>query len=60
MRAFYERWYRPELMTLVVVSLFPLGLGPGPTLLSRIAPGVIWIAALLASVLSLDHLFRRR
>jgi len=49
---------QPLLFLLVVVSLFPLGLGPGPTLLGRIAPGVIWIAALLASMLSLDNLFR--
>ena len=43
---------------LVVTSLFPLGVGPSPQLLASIAPGVIWIAALLASVLSLDSLFR--
>ena len=42
----------------MVVSLFPLGVGPGPQTLSGMAPGVIWIAALLATVLSLDHLFR--
>ncbi len=49
---------QPLLFLLVVVSLFPLGLGPGPLLLARIAAGVIWIAALLASTLSLDSLFR--
>ena len=43
---------------LVVVSLFPLGVGPGQQILARIAVGVIWIAALLATVLSLDGLFR--
>ena len=43
---------------MVVVTLFPLGVGPSPTLLANIAPGVIWIAALLATVLSLDSLFR--
>lgn len=53
-----SEWLQPLFFLVVVVSLFPLGLGPGPTLLSRIAPGVVWIAALLASVLSLDHLFR--
>ncbi len=49
---------QPLFFLLVVVSLFPLGLGPGPVLLARIAAGVIWIAALLASTLSLDSLFR--
>jgi len=48
----------PVLFLLVVVSLFPLGIGPSPQLLARIAPGVIWIAALLATVISLDALFR--
>jgi len=48
----------PLMFQLVVVSLFPLGIGPGPNLLARIAPGVLWIAALLATVISLDSLFR--
>ncbi|MEE4219050.1 MAG: heme exporter protein CcmB [Xanthomonadales bacterium] len=48
----------PVIFLLVVVSLFPLGIGPSPQLLGRIAPGVIWIAALLATVISLDALFR--
>lgn len=48
----------PLIFLLVVVSLFPLGVGPGPNLLARIAPGVIWIAALLATVIALDTLFR--
>jgi len=41
----------------IVVSLFPLGVGPEPDLLRTIAPGVIWVAALLASMLSLTRLF---
>ncbi len=49
---------QPLVFLLVVVSLFPLGVGPGPQVLARIAVGVIWIAALLATVLSLDSLFR--
>lgn len=48
----------PLIFILVTVSLFPLGIGPGSDLLARIAPGVIWIAALLATVVSLDSLFR--
>ena len=41
----------------VVVTLFPLGIGPEPELLRRIAPGVIWVAALLATLLGLPRLF---
>jgi heme exporter protein B len=41
----------------IVVSLFPLGIGPETQLLQRIAPGVVWVAALLASMLSLGRLF---
>ena len=43
---------------LIVITLFPLGIGPEPKLLSRIAPGIIWVAALLAAMLSLERLFR--
>jgi heme exporter protein B len=42
---------------LLVVALLPLGLGPDLALLSRIAPGVLWIALLLAALLSLGRLF---
>jgi heme exporter protein B len=42
---------------LVVVAMLPLGLGPDLKLLSRIAPGVLWIALLLAALLSLPRLF---
>lgn len=41
----------------IVVSLFPLGVGPEPKMLRTMAPGVIWVAALLASMLSLGRLF---
>lgn len=41
----------------VVASLFPLGIGPEPTLLAKIAPGMLWVAALLAAMLSLNRLF---
>ncbi|WP_312837150.1 heme exporter protein CcmB, partial [Pantoea sp.] len=43
---------------LIVITLFPLGIGPEPQLLARIAPGVAWVAALLASLLALERLFR--
>lgn len=43
---------------LIAVSLFPFGVGPEPTTLARIAPGVIWVVALLAAILSLDRLYQ--
>jgi len=42
---------------IIVVSLFPLGVGPEADLLRRLAPGVLWVAALLATMLSLPRLF---
>lgn len=42
----------------LAVALFPLGVGPEPGILSRIAPGVVWVAALLATTVSLDRLFQ--
>jgi heme exporter protein B len=41
----------------IVASLFPLGIGPETNLLRSIAPGVVWVAALLASMLSLGRVF---
>jgi heme exporter protein B len=41
----------------IVVSLFPLGIGPEPQLLKKIAPGILWVAALLATMLGLARLF---
>jgi len=45
------------LFFVIVVSLFPLGVGPEPNLLRAIAPGVIWVAALLSCMLALARLF---
>jgi len=45
------------LFFVIVSSLFPLGVGPDPALLRMIAPGVIWVAALLASMLALHRVF---
>src|SRR5688572_5351966 len=41
----------------IVVSLFPLGIGPEAQLLRSVAPGVVWVAALLATMLALGRLF---
>jgi heme exporter protein B len=48
----------PLLFFILVTSLFPLGVGANPNLLQAIGPGVIWVAALLAALLSLDGIFR--
>jgi heme exporter protein B len=47
----------PLVFFAIVVSLFPLGVGPEPNLLRALAPGVVWVAALLATMLSLNRLF---
>ena len=47
----------PLVFFLIVVTFFPLALGPQESLLSSLAPGVIWIAALLASLLAVESIF---
>ena len=47
----------PLIFFLIVVTFFPLALGPQENLLSSLAPGVIWIAALLASLLAVETIF---
>ncbi len=46
-----------SLFVLLAGSLFPLALGPSPELLTRMAPGIVWVSALLAALLPLDRLF---
>lgn len=48
----------PLLFFVLVTSLFPLGIGANPNLLQAVAPGVIWVAALLAALLSIENVFR--
>lgn len=50
-------WLTALFFFVMVSSLFPLGVGPEPQLLQRIGPGVLWVAATLASLLSLSRLF---
>ena len=47
----------PLIFFLIVITFFPLALGPQESLLSSLAPGVIWIAALLASLLAIETIF---
>ena len=49
---------QPAMLALLIVVLFALGLGTRPELLSQAAPAVMWLAVLLAGLLSLDSLFR--
>lgn len=61
LRLAYRRrseWINPLAFFVIVVALFPLGLTVGPNTLSLIAPGVVWVSALLATLLSLEHMFR--
>lgn len=50
--------FNPLVFFLMVATLFPLGVSPDPTFLAEVAPGVVWVAALLATLLSMDSLFR--
>ncbi len=45
------------LFFLVVAALFPLAIGPAPETLGRVAPGIVWVCALLSALLPLDRLF---
>lgn len=49
---------QPLLFVLMVVTLFPLGVGPSPELLQRIGPGIIWIAAILSGLMGMERIFR--
>jgi heme exporter protein B len=51
-------WLTPLLFFIIVICLFPFALGPGSALLTKIAPGIIWVAALLAIVISINDLFQ--
>lgn len=52
-------WLTPLGFFLLVVMLFPLAITPEPKKLALMAPGIIWVAALLAMLLSLDGMFRQ-
>jgi heme exporter protein B len=61
LRLALRRWdqaLQPLIFFAVVITLFPLAIGPELAELRRIAPGVLWVAAMLASLLAADALFR--
>ena len=49
----------PILFYVIVVTLFPLGVSPDQTFLSQLAPGVVWVTALLAALISMESVFRQ-
>ena len=51
-------WLNPVLFFIIVLCLFPLGVGPEPNLLRLMAPGIVWIAALLSVLLAAERLFK--
>ena len=51
-------WINPLVFFVIVITLFPLGIGPDTELLRQIAPGILWVAALLATLLASETLFR--
>ena len=51
-------WLNPLIFFCLVCTLFPLGIGPNPQRLAELAPGILWVVALLASLLASDQLFR--
>ena len=50
--------FNPLLFGFLVALMFPLGLGPSPATLAKLAPGLVWIIALLSCLLATDQLFR--
>lgn len=51
-------FFNPLAFSLIVCSLFPMGVGPNPQQLALLAPGILWVVALLACLLSSDTMFR--
>ncbi|GAC33458.1 heme exporter protein CcmB [Paraglaciecola polaris] len=49
---------QPMMFFILVISLFPLGIGPNPEILQKVGPGVIWVAAILSSLLGMERLFK--
>lgn len=58
--AYYQRaeLLQPLIFFLLIICLFPLAVGPNPATLKLIGPGVIWVAAILSSLMGLERLFR--
>lgn len=53
-----SEWVNPLVFFVMVCSLFPLSLGPDPRQLAELAPGILWVVALLAAMMATEGLFR--
>jgi heme exporter protein B len=53
-----SEWSNPLVFFVMVCALFPLGIGPQPQRLAELAPGILWVVALLSALLATDSLFR--
>lgn len=51
-------WSIPVIFLIMIVSVFPMALGPSPKTLSIFAPGIIWVAVVLSLLMSLEYVFR--
>jgi heme exporter protein B len=51
-------WMMPVIYFLMIACLFPLALEPDPDLLTKLAPGIIWVAIVLSLIMSLENIFR--
>ena len=51
-------WLNPLAFFALVITLFPVGISPSASVLATLAPGLLWVAALLATLLSLEGMFR--
>ncbi|MFC3121972.1 heme exporter protein CcmB [Agaribacter flavus] len=49
---------QPLMFFIIVISLFPVAIGPSPELLQRVSGGVVWVAAILSLLLGMERLFR--
>ena len=54
----WDQVIQPLIFFVIVTTLFPLAISPALDELRRIAPGIVWVAAMLASLLALESLFR--
>src|SRR5689334_10440715 len=54
----WDQVIQPLIFFVIITTLFPLAISPALDELQRIAPGVVWVAAMLAALLALESLFR--
>jgi len=55
-----QEWLYPVAFFVIIISLFPFAFSPDPLLLQTMIPGGVWIAAMFASILSIETIFHAR